>query len=705
MKKLITIFLSALILLFVFVFAGCEKSSKDNVVGEIEIEVLSPLANDSITISDSVSVTVKLSGFTFEYAEINYYFGAITEPAGVFDKNMLSELALTQEEDAQFDYMISTAGLSTDVSDSTYLIVEAVSNDNEKYIVQIPVILKLPTIDDETSLDMIVVAPALNDTLKVGDIIDVDVELAGNQALFKSMIVNLQSDSIYSAYEINKLDFNFPSANLEPGRYTLEFLLDVGEFEPLKRYRSFTLIEYIPTFISPLGEAGYALKSIIQTYDNGYLAVSSDSLLGTKIVKFSQEGLELWNRKLTPSVGVGMSVCEDTEYDKGYVIAGWRIAGDGLKDTWVRKISLTDGSLIWNEHYGFINVDDGATVIKKSIDDGYLIGGYTKNILGTGTFTLECPNDTTTYSYETGYDVRLLKIYSNGNGVWGHSNFYTSNQMWWDITGHEIPPPEGETHPHHYIKKMGDQFVNDLVIKDDGSFYITGWYNSRLYDSGPNGLKKDMFFAEVDHFGGYISTLTWSTMGAYDIGHMSNADSFIKWGHTTSGIGFSVIPANHLGDYSEDEISNGLVESYGSYDGDVVMAGETYQLDDGPVKSKLYDAWVVEYKMNGDEDGALWEYTFGDAAKSERAYGIDRTKDGGYVITGHTTGTNKNTWLFKLNAELILQWSKDLGDTAYDDYGVKVVQTTDGGLVVGGNVITGSGVCAKVFKLNKKGEQ
>lgn len=702
MKKLITIFLSALILLFVFVFTGCEKSTKESGVGVISLEVLSPAANDTITISDSVNVTVKLSGFTFEYSEINYYFGDVTEPVAVFDKSMLDQVALAQEEDAQFDFVICTDNLSIDVTDQTVLTVEAVNNYQSKYAVEVPLFLKLPTTENQTSLDMIVVSPAINDTLRVGDVIDVDVDLAGNQALFKSIIVNLQGDSIYSAYEINKIDFNFSSAKLEPGRYTLEFLLDIGEIEPLKRYRSFTLIEYIPTFISPLGEPGYALKSIIQTYDNGYVTVSSDSVRGTKVVKYNQEGLELWNRKFTAAVGVGMSICEDLEYDKGYVIAGWRLAADGLKDTWVRKISLTDGSLIWNEHYGYENVDDGATVIRKSIDDGYLIGGYTKNIFGTGTFSLSCPGDTRTYTYETGYDVRLLKIYSNGNEVWGNNIHYTSHSMWWDITGHAYPS-EAE-HAEHYIKKMGDQYVTDLVIKDDGNFYITGWYNSRLYDSDPNGLKKDIFYAEVNEFGGFISTLTWSTMSAYDIENVSSYYSFIKWGHPTFGTGFSVIPANHLGDYSEDEIGYGLVESNGSYGGDVILAGETYQLDDGPVKSKLNDAWVFEFRINGDEDGALWEYTFGDPEKAERAYGIDRTKDGGYIITGHTTGTDQNTWLFKLNSELILQWSKNFGVTG-NDYGVKVLQTTDGGMVIGGNVVTASGTCSKVIKLNKKGEQ
>jgi hypothetical protein len=47
--------------------------------------------------------------------------------------------------------------------------------------------------------------------------------------------------------------------------------------------------------------------------------------LGTKVIKYDEEGVQLWFTDIAVSIGVAESVCEDTEYDKGYVIAGWRM--------------------------------------------------------------------------------------------------------------------------------------------------------------------------------------------------------------------------------------------------------------------------------------------------------------------------------------------------------------------------------------------
>ena len=129
------------------------------------------------------------------------------------------------------------------------------------------------------------------------------------------------------------------------------------------------------------------------------------------------------------------------------------------------------------------------------------------------------------------------------------------------------------------------------------------------------------------------------------------------------------------------------------------MAGETHQTD---AKAKGYDAWIAEFGINADEDGALWEYSFGESDnKSDKAYGIDITKDGGYIVTGYNTGADlsTDTWLFKLDRYLSLVWSKTIA-TAGDDTGVKVLQTKDGGFVIGGNDENG----ARIIKVDKAGD-
>jgi hypothetical protein len=720
MKKLITVFLSALLLLTVFVFSGCEKSSSVSEYGVIEIEVISPDGvgvgtdvADTLTVGDSLTVTSKLTGFTFEYAKINYYFGTNEIPVAVFTKEMINDLAEEQEKDAQFEFTISTNGLA--VGDIN-LTVEAISNDYKYSVVTVPLVAKLPGVND-SALDFVVLSPANNTQFKIGDKIAVEVGLEGTLTLYDNFSVYL-SNSTEPIYESNIADvtkeFEVNTENFAVGSYRIKMDLELKTEEITTKYLDFSLIEYIPTFVAEGAADGYQLKSLIQTYDNGYLAVSSYAPTlttgGTRIVKYDAEGVVQWTQNLPASIGFGESVCEDTEYDKGYVIAGWRYNGTS-KDTWVRKITQTDGSLIWNKDYGIDfsgsyfdtdhdgneAVDDGATIIRKSVDDGYIIGGYSYNPWGTDSFRFYyetsdgLTTDTVTVesTWETGYDVRMLKIYSNGNEVWGNNQIFSTHRMWHDISLHY----NGDSQIY-WMRTMGDQFITDLTLGDNGNYYITGWNNFRLYYSD-GWDKKDMFFAECDEYGSYVSTMTWSRM--YSSDEDFTADEDAPYGQI---LNTDILGSNSLGDVTEDEIGYGIVKSQGDLGGQVAMAGMTHQTDS---KARLDDGWVVDFWINQDEDGALWEYAFGETSKNDKSYGISITKDGGYVVTGYKTGTDMNTWLFKLDSKMSLLWSKDFG-VAGNDTGVKVLQTTDGGFIIGGNVGTGATAKSKLIKVNKTGD-
>lgn len=710
MKKLTAVLLSTLLLLSMLVFNGCEKSS-DTDFGVIEIEVISPNAADDVpdtlTVGDSIAVVAKLTGFTFEYSKVNYYFGSNPTPAGVFTKEMITDLAAEQEKDAEFEFKVSTNGL---VEGTVLLTVEAVGNSLANFIVEIPMIAVLPTADD-TSLDFVFTSPSDYTEYKIGDKIEVELSMEGNLTLYDNLsaYLNTSEEPIYSSNTADVVkEFSFDTESLASGSYVISVQLTTKDAKFVVKDLHFTLIEYIPTF-TKVGDAGYELKSIIQTYDNGYLTVSSYPTNGTKVVKYDKEGNLLWTKDISASVGIAESVCEDTEYDKGYVMAGWRQNGTH-KDTWIRKINMDDGSLVWNKNYGYDVIDDGATVIKKSNDDGYIIGGYTYNIFGTDTLEVPWGVDsalvTDKYCLATGYDVRLLKIYSNGNEVWGDNVTYTSHKAWRDLTAH-MEMIDNFKHP--FLLTTGDQYITDLIVSDDGLIQITGWNNYRLYFNDGTA-KKDMFYAVCDQFGGFLNTLTWSRLSSYDLyDSRTNETAYLgeNLGYLVPYVYFSAVDylIQPLGDYDDDELGFGLVKSNGGFGGDVVIAGETNQIDDGPVKAKLQDAWVLEYLFDGDEDGALWENSFGEVSKNDKAFGIDNTKDGGYIITGYKTETDKNTWLFKLDDKLSLIWSKTLPAASGDDFGVKVLQTNDGGYIIGGNSGVGTGIRSRLVKVNKTGDQ
>jgi hypothetical protein len=85
-----------------------------------------------------------------------------------------------------------------------------------------------------------------------------------------------------------------------------------------------------------------------------------------------------------------------------------------------------------------------------------------------------------------------------------------------------------------------------------------------------------------------------------------------------------------------------------------------------------------------------WAKTFG-GSREDDANAIIETPDGGYAIVGYTlsndgditdkTSTVANVWVFKVNQEGELQWSKTYGGSA-DDRGTKIINTNDGGFAV-----------------------
>ncbi|MBN2788917.1 MAG: hypothetical protein JXR69_01855 [Candidatus Delongbacteria bacterium] len=728
MKKLTIFFFSLLLLLTMFFQTGCSSDTPtdetDPIVIDIKVTNLGhqTVGIDSFDTQTSFTVIVQLTGLTENYSQINFYLGTDTNPVEEVTRATISTLAEQQSLDATITQDISTLGLSEGPID---LRIEAIGTNFAVDEVIIPIYLNLP---DENSewIDIALISPENPSEYDIGDMIEMQIHVQGNSTMFKSFeaYFEMDPDPIFQTTTFDDtLYFSFETEDLAIGDYAINF--NVTDIYDVVKQKSlnFRLNEFIPTFeVVDNNGVGYELKSMVQTYDGGYVTVASDSLLGTRIVKYIyNKELEqvdvLWEENIRAEVGVAESVCEDKDYNGGVIIAGWRISDiDGLKDTWVRKVSSDDGSLIWNKHYGYNGIDDGATVIKKSVDDGYIIGGYTYNYYhadgldgGYTEFVIPGENefdvDSVTYNWDTGYDVRLLKIYSNGNEIWGHNHSYDSHRRWHDISSHSLWW-DGYLIAW-WVRTMGDQYITDLFAKDDGTYIVTGWNNARLYiyDGSDD---RDMYYAHLDNTGGFLETMTWSEMTGFDISHPSRTDDF--WGfYDVPGVydrlNNSLYRANHLGTVTEDEIGYGIVESFKGYTGDVVLAGETYEIDDDPVtKSKFHDGWVVEFTINGDEDGALWEYSFGEAEVEDKAYGIDQTKDDGYIVTGYTTiGSDKATWTYKLNTELLVVWSKKF-DVAGDDWGMKAIQTRDGGYITGGNVNPGGGLRARLIKINKLGQ-
>ena len=121
-----------------------------------------------------------------------------------------------------------------------------------------------------------------------------------------------------------------------------------------------------------------------------------------------------------------------------------------------------------------------------------------------------------------------------------------------------------------------------------------------------------------------------------------------------------------------------------------IIAGDTRSTD-GDVTSNhgFDDVWLVKLDAGGS---LVWQHTYG-GSSDEFASSIVAAGDGGYVISGASAsndgdvtgnhGGGDDFWLFKIDANGLLQWQKTCGGSGYD-VARGLAPTNDGGFVASG---------------------
>jgi uncharacterized delta-60 repeat protein len=112
-------------------------------------------------------------------------------------------------------------------------------------------------------------------------------------------------------------------------------------------------------------------------------------------------------------------------------------------------------------------------------------------------------------------------------------------------------------------------------------------------------------------------------------------------------------------------------------DGGYIVAGMTQSFGAG-----YWDLWILKLGPNGD---VQWQKTYGGPA-DDRAYSIQQTTDGGYIVAGrtHSFGAGyADLWVLKLDPNGDVQWQKTYGGPNWDE-AYSIQQTSDGGYIVAG---------------------
>jgi len=125
-------------------------------------------------------------------------------------------------------------------------------------------------------------------------------------------------------------------------------------------------------------------------------------------------------------------------------------------------------------------------------------------------------------------------------------------------------------------------------------------------------------------------------------------------------------------------------------DGGYIVAGYT-DSNNGDVTgnhSSYMDYWVVKLNNSGT---IQWQKCLGGTGE-DKAYCVEQTADGGYIVAGYTSSYNGDVtgfhgsddcWIVKLDSSANIQWQKSLGGSG-QDRAYSVEQTADGGYIVAG---------------------
>jgi hypothetical protein len=337
-------------------------------------------------------------------------------------------------------------------------------------------------------------------------------------------------------------------------------------------------------------DGGY---SVIQTSDSGYVFTGNWCYGGGGgnpcndcmfLIKTNQTGNALWT-KLFHGTGAlysaGESVIKTNTND--FVAAGYTTLDSYNRAQFYLVKTDLNGDSLWTKLYGDENSGSYAYSVKQTIDNGFIMAGYTSD----GTNSLP----------------ELIKTNSNGDSLWAKTYAFGSNRP---AIAHSVLEINGGYIILGYVLEPNTSGNNDIFLIKTNSMGDTLW--TKVF---PGNNDDQGFSLKKTQDNGFIisgATLSYGA-GSYDA-YLIKTDSngVTQWTKTFGG--FDNEYANHVSTTT---------------DGGFIIAGSTESFSVGS-----FDAYLIKTDSLGNQQ---WYKTFG-GVNADYAYSVQQTYDGGYILVG-----------------------------------------------------------------------
>jgi len=349
--------------------------------------------------------------------------------------------------------------------------------------------------------------------------------------------------------------------------------------------------------------------------------------------------------------------------DGGYIVVGYTEGADGdvvgyrgnvgLGDLWVIKMDAT-GEAQWKKCLGGtfqeLNGD-----IRQTPDGGYIVLG--------SSWSIDCDLP----GGHGGMDGWLVKLSPAGDIQW---------------------------------QKMLGGILNDYATSisptADGGYFIGGYTNSKdipgYHDNNDPYNNFDWWVLKVDATGNIQWQKAWGGTGndqcfsisaTPDGGCIATGTTASTNGDLAGNLGMTdawVVKLSSTGTLQWQRLIGGSQQDGGlrvrpTPDGGYIMAGYAGS-NDGNITGGDHGGWdflVIRFDNNGIQQ---WQKCYGGGTGNERAFDIQSTPDGGYLVAGDAeshdgdlscnAGVTTDAWIIKIDATGGLVWSKSMGGSYYE---------------------------------------